>query len=576
MHKSILYIIIIFGLLIYALSACQKELFCPDCSNNLAPIANAGRDTIIVIPGKIILDGKQSKDADGTISHFKWQKLIGPDSLIIVNDTLPVTTVEKIKTGLHIFELTVTDNLGLSDKDTVQVFVNNAGQNNKAPVARAGNDSTIRQLSSGIILDGSVSTDADNNIAVFEWIQISTSPVATITNPLSSISLVNFAGKGTYSFLLRVTDSTGLSDTDTITFTIETIADDYCAGIIRMNIKATTSFIGSLSMPRRLGAAAAAGSKIVFAGGYPEVDDNPLATVDIYDVGSSTWSHSSLSSARVGMATIVYKDRIFFAGGIDYELDAARGPTFSIIDIYNASSNGWNTKNLSEPKMGLAATQLNGKLYFAGGATSFNGQLSSENKLSKLIDIYSPDTDNWDTDQISTARFDLKANSAANKIYFAGGSNGEFSFSPVVDILNPVSDAWSAGSMNQPRTNFNSISFENKIMWAGGYTIRNGSVQNSSAVEIFDAVTGITETHCLNSPTSWLLGHNGIAQWKNWIVIFPDLVYNPKVFEIYNITNKTWHLGILDRDIYWPSIVVAQNKLFVADGASGKVWNINF
>jgi hypothetical protein len=60
--------------------------------------------------------------------------------------------------------LKVTDDGGLSAKDTVQIVVNNPSQPNRPPVANAGSDQTIILPTNSVNLDGSSSNDPDNNI----------------------------------------------------------------------------------------------------------------------------------------------------------------------------------------------------------------------------------------------------------------------------------------------------------------------------------------------------------------------------------------------------------------------------
>ncbi|WP_336517641.1 Kelch repeat-containing protein [Pollutibacter soli] len=556
---------------------CQKELYCPDCDINQPPVADAGIDSLYLLPtSNLILDGSGSYDSDGTIIRSIWQKLLGPEPILISNkEDLKTVTSTPVK-GVYHFELTVTDNLGLTSKDTVRITVSEAGSADSPPVAVAGNDSMIASYSSGIFLDGSKSYDPNNDIKAYQWTQISTHPIATISDPEDSITLVTFGDKGLYVFELKVTDTKGLFATDTVSFTIGSLTNDNCPGTIRTNIIAKTTPIGQLSIPRRLLSAAAVGNKIVFAGGYPDYDDNPLATVDIYDLGTKRWETSQLSFNRVSMATAVYGTKIYFAGGIDYELDMATGNTTSNIDIFDASTNSWSYKKLSSARMGLTSAIADGKIYFAGGATEFAGLFSPNNKMSSVVDIYDPSADTWEISNLSVPRFDLRAAVADGKIYFAGGSTGQLNTKSVIDIYTPSSKSWSVRNLNEPKTNFNAITFDNKIAWIGGYTLK-GSVANASAqVEVFDPVAGTSTFNCLNNPTPWLLGHNGVTYWKSWVIIFPDLVYNPKTFELYNTVTKSWHIGLLDREIYWPSLVVAQDQLFVADGASGKVWKIEF
>ena len=118
--------------------SCQKELSCEDCKSYQPPIANAGKDTTIVLPVDFVtLDGSASSDPDGTISEWLWTKVSGPASFIITKTSGVKTVVKNITNanavqaqvtnlaqGVYLFELKVTDAGGLFSKDTMQITVN--------------------------------------------------------------------------------------------------------------------------------------------------------------------------------------------------------------------------------------------------------------------------------------------------------------------------------------------------------------------------------------------------------------------------------------------------------------------
>ncbi|MFT3680628.1 MAG: metallophosphoesterase [Ferruginibacter sp.] len=94
---------------------------------NIAPVANAGKDTIIMAPASsVTLDGSASSDADGTISNYKWSLISGPaNNYQVVSDESAITAVNNLTDGLYLFRLKVTDNLGGVGYDTVAVSVGN-------------------------------------------------------------------------------------------------------------------------------------------------------------------------------------------------------------------------------------------------------------------------------------------------------------------------------------------------------------------------------------------------------------------------------------------------------------------
>jgi len=91
---------------------------------------------------------------------------------------------------------------------------------NHPPVANAGIDQTIVLPVTTATLDGSGSTDPDNNITSYLWRKISGPTSPTIANANAAKATVNDLAEGTYAFELKVTDAGGLSDKDTVLITV--------------------------------------------------------------------------------------------------------------------------------------------------------------------------------------------------------------------------------------------------------------------------------------------------------------------------------------------------------------------
>ena len=87
---------------------------------------------------------------------------------------------------------------------------------NQPPVANAGKDTSIVLPNNIVILDGSNSTDPDNNIVSYSWTKISGPASFNITNNTAEQTQVNNLIEGIYQFELKVTDAGGLSDKDTV------------------------------------------------------------------------------------------------------------------------------------------------------------------------------------------------------------------------------------------------------------------------------------------------------------------------------------------------------------------------
>ena len=96
--------------------------------------------------------------------------------------------------------------------------------NHLPPVARAGTDTSIKLTSCAsatfLNLDGSHSSDPDNNINSYLWRKISGASAATLSNYTSSVARLDNLLSGQYSIELTVTDAGGLSSKDTVVINV--------------------------------------------------------------------------------------------------------------------------------------------------------------------------------------------------------------------------------------------------------------------------------------------------------------------------------------------------------------------
>ena len=93
-------------------------------TSNKNPVANAGADKTITLPTNSVSLTGTGTDADGTIASFAWVKINGPVGDIIVSPGTASTAINNLLQGIYTYELTVKDNLGAIDKDTLQITVN--------------------------------------------------------------------------------------------------------------------------------------------------------------------------------------------------------------------------------------------------------------------------------------------------------------------------------------------------------------------------------------------------------------------------------------------------------------------
>ncbi|MDY6903918.1 MAG: PKD domain-containing protein [Thermodesulfobacteriota bacterium] len=185
---------------------------------NIPPTADAGADQTVDEGVMVTLDGSNSHDPDDGLSTYAWTQTGGPN--VTLSDTTsaqPTFTAPDVNfEGIVLtFQLTVTDNNGLQDTDSVTI---NVTWENVPPHADAGPDQTVDEGET-VSLDGSGSYDLDDGVASYVWNQITGSSVTlsdvTAAGPAFTAPEVDAQGE-TLVFQLTVTDSNGLQDTDTV------------------------------------------------------------------------------------------------------------------------------------------------------------------------------------------------------------------------------------------------------------------------------------------------------------------------------------------------------------------------
>lgn len=397
-----------------------------------------------------------------------------------------------------------------------KVPVTTAPAANEAPIAKAGPYQTIGLPANTVILDGSSSSDPDNNIISYSWTKFAGPYSFNITTPNSAKTKVTNLVVGTYRFELKVTDPGGLSSKDTVQVTVgyDSPPVANCDAGNRPSLNATLSSIGTLSVPR-FPAVGALGSKVVFAGGRSGYSIDPdyqwqiafYSAIDIYDVNSRLWSTAQLSIARADIGVISNGNKIFFAGGTGKSV-------YDNIDIYDVSSNTWTLAHLSEPGSSVATAALGSKVFFASW---------------QVVDIYDLSTNQWSTVRLPVPRTGLIAATAGNKVYFAGGNV------KTIDIYDNAANTWSTSTLQYLwGEGISGIGVGDNIYWAGLGTDAAG-VGQSKFVEIRNVTTGNTTTGCLTYDTY----KPGIAL-RNDDIVFFDGREPTSLLDIYNTTTGKW------------------------------------
>jgi len=451
MNKRMFLLLLFFPVTFSVFFSCRKDPGeARPMAENKPPIANAGNDTIILLPqDSVTLNGNSSYDPDGTIKEYRWSKVSGPASLLIKNPKSATPLLRGLTPGVYQFELKVTDDGELTGSDTMFITV--------APPVVSQNCDNRAVIQARLVQVGSLSIGRN-------WIF-----GASAGNKLL------FAGGNIES---------GLS------FAYSSRVDIY-------DLEKKTWSTAELTVPERQGmAVATVANKILFAGGGDNDGNVRTSRVDIYDASNNTWTTAELSQPRIYLAAATLGDKVYFAGG-------ANTSSSAVVDIFDNTTNTWSTASLSQARHGLSATTAGNKIYFAGGATLIN----SNDVASAVIDVFDGTTNSWTTSSMAEPKNLMASIAVANKIFWAGGgtdlveirdlSTGVSSFSCILarsspaavvkgdniifftgygyppngtqfEIYNITTNTWSTAMLDRPIFGATIISVNNTVYVTGG------------------------------------------------------------------------------------------------------------
>ena len=194
---------------------------------NLAPVANAGKDTTVNGGATVTLDASGSSDPDGDPIGLSWQQQSGPP-VMLSDDAAERPTFVAPAADEHsraVFRLTVSDGRGGVSDDDVIVIIRGAapGAPNADPMARTNGDQVVA-AGATFLLDASASTDPDGDPLTYRWQQTSGPEleIAAPEDPAVTLTATTSAGDVDLGFQVEVTDGRGGVDLASLRITVTT------------------------------------------------------------------------------------------------------------------------------------------------------------------------------------------------------------------------------------------------------------------------------------------------------------------------------------------------------------------
>ncbi len=155
--------------------------------------------------------GSGSSDSDGTIVRYEWD-LDGNGSFETDTGAIANTTQSYATPGARTIRLRVTDNLGATATDAVNLVVSNAAPS--ASFTISPNPAAVGQV---VTFNASASNDSDGTIVNYEWDLDGDGTFETDTDGNDTTSM-SYSSGGTRTIRVRVTDDDNATavDTDTL------------------------------------------------------------------------------------------------------------------------------------------------------------------------------------------------------------------------------------------------------------------------------------------------------------------------------------------------------------------------
>ena len=230
-----------------------------------------------------------------------------------------------------------------------------------------------------------------------------------------------------------------------------------------------------------------------------EFGELSASTVEMYDPKTDTWERKSdMPTARSGVSVSVVDGKIYAIGGSKIKKIQmprgfrSQGEELATVEMYDPVTDTWTQKtDMPTPKKTMTCV-VDGKIYAVGGWLNTNEQPQLE-----TVVVYDPATDTWTKAQsMNSARCSAAIDVVNGKIYAIGGLGrsqieGQLDvYLSSVEVFNPKTNRWRERiEMSAPKALHTASVIDGKIYVIGGYFAKDNDFKKLSTIEIYDPAT---------------------------------------------------------------------------------------
>ena len=307
--------------------------------------------------------------------------------------------------------------------------------------------------------------------------------------------------------------------------------------------------------------------RVLVAGGVTGIDNQELASAELYDPSSGTWTATgSMTEARyLHKATLLPNGQVLVVGGATNSGSA---------ELYDPSSGTWTrTESTIQARNEFSITLLrDGSVLMAGGLVTFGG---GDITVFDSVELYNPGTGTWTaTGTMGSPRQGHTATLLPNgNVLVAGGGTGAVS----AELYDPGSGKWTAtGNMVEPRFGHTATLLSDGVVFVAGGANASSSHVTGSA-ELYDpvsaswsATTSMPEANFLPDvggpatllPNSRVLFPGGVVSSNGDSFVSSSWLFDPST------GSWTATVGMLEARIGTTATLLLDGRVLAAGGMS--------